>query len=272
MIPQDDRLTSTSWSSVEVRHSATECPFLVICDHATNLLPGRYGALGLDPAQLERHIAYDIGARGLALELARHLGATYVGSRFSRLLIDPNRGAHDPTLIMRISDGAVIPANARIGQAETALRLATFYDPYHTAISAELDRLVALGLTPIILSIHSYTDVWRGMAREWHCGILWDRDPRLARPLIEALRAPGLWKVGDNEPYSGRLKGDCLYRHGTLRGFPHALIEVRQDLIRDESGQSEWAGILAEAIDRVCAQPTAAKLSGVAFFGSHTDL
>lgn len=209
----------------------------------------------------------------LALELARHLGATYVGSRFSRLLIDPNRGADDPTLIMRISDGAVIPANARIAEAETALRLATFYNPYHAAISAELDMLSAGGRTPIILSIHSYTEVWRGMAREWHCGILWDRDPRLAQPLIDALRTDGRWKVGDNQPYSGRLIGDCLYRHGTVRGFPHALIEVRQDLIRDEAGQAEWARILAEAIDRVRAEPAvAADLSRVAFFGSHTDL
>jgi predicted N-formylglutamate amidohydrolase len=259
--------------AVELVPGHAASPVLVICDHATNIIPPEFGSLGLSPGALARHIAFDIGARGLALQLARRLGAAYVGSRFSRLLIDPNRGLDDPTLIMRLSDGAVIPGNAHLTSAGREARIARFYTPYHAAIEDALEGILAQGRPPIILSVHSFTETWRGTPRPWHCAILWDKDHRLALPLITALREDDALVVGDNEPYSGRLKNDCLYRHGTARGFPHALIEVRQDLIGEDSGQAAWADRLAAAVEAVLGDEVHSEaLSEVAYFGSHTDL
>lgn len=247
---------------------ATARLFLV-CDHATNAMPASYAGLGLPARELARHIAYDPGAAALTRALAARLDAPAVLSGFSRLLIDPNRGEQDPTLIMRLSDGAVVPGNARIGAAEREARLARFHRPYHAAIDAALDALTAArGAPPVLVSLHSFTPVWRGRTRPWQCGILWDRDPRLAVPLIEALGADPALTVGDNEPYSGRLRGDCMYRHGTMRGIAHALIEVRQDLIADEDGVAAWAARLSTALNEVSAAP---RLHEIAKFGSYTD-
>lgn len=246
--------------------------FLVICDHASNALPPGYGSLGLDAHEFSRHIAYDIGAGAVARRLAKELDCPAVLARFSRLLIDLNRGADDPTLVMKLSDGAIIPANRDVdafqNAAEFTRRLTDFYEPYHAAVAGALEGARSRGAVPAILSIHSFTPVWRGVARPWHVGILWDKDDRLPRPLLEGLRGePGL-VVGDNEPYSGELKGDCLYRHGTRNGLPHALVEIRQDLIGDLRGQEEWAGHLARL-----ALPIAANgdVSAVRHYGSRAD-
>lgn len=227
---------------------------LLLCDHAENTVPAPYGSLGLPPAEMRRHIAYDIGAAALAEGLSARLGVPALLSRFSRLLIDPNRGLDDPTLVMRVSDGTVVPDNATIDDGEIAARIARYYRPYHAAIAAELDAVLAAGIVPVILSIHSFTEVMKGVPRPWHVTVLWDRDPRLPRPLLRRLaREKGL-VVGNNEPYLGGLKGDTLYQHGTERGLAHALIEVRQDLIRDAAGQVAWADRLARVIDDVLAE------------------
>lgn len=223
--------------------------WLLLCDHARNWMPERYAGLGLPPEQLERHIAYDIGAEGVTRLLAARLGAPAVMSRFSRLLIDPNRGDDDPTLVMRLSDGAVVPGNARIDAAERDYRIRTFYDPYHRAVTAAIDAALAAGHPPAIVSVHSFTPLWRGARRPWEIGILWDEDPRLAVPMIERLKSDQSLTVGDNEPYSGRLKGDTMYRHATLRGLAHALIEYRQDLIADAAGQADWADRTATVLE-----------------------
>jgi predicted N-formylglutamate amidohydrolase len=226
--------------------------WLVICDHASNALPPGYGSLGLAAGEFARHIAYDIGAGAVARLLAGKLGCPAVLARYSRLLIDLNRGADDPTLVMKLSDGAIIPANRDVDAfqdvAEFERRLARFYEPYHAAVAGAIARAQAEGAVPVILSIHSFTPVWRGVPRPWHVGILWDRDDRLPGPLLEGLRAETGLVVGDNEPYSGELKGDCLYRHGTQNGLPHALVEIRQDLIADIRGQEEWATRLARLV------------------------
>lgn len=223
--------------------------YLVICDHAENRLPDAYGALGLPAAEFARHIAYDPGAAAVSHALARHLGAPAVMSTFSRLLIDPNRGEDDPTLIMRISDGAIVPGNAGVDDAERARRVARYYAPYHRAIDAAIDEGIAAGTVPALISVHSYTPVWRGHPRPWHAGVLWDRDRRMAVPLIEALRDDRELIVGDNEPYTGALADDCMNRHGTQRGIAHALIEIRQDLIADDSGAEAWAERLADIFE-----------------------
>ena len=228
---------------------------LIVCDHASNALPPEYGSLGLPAEAFQRHIAYDIGAAGVARRLAKLLNAPAVLSCFSRLLIDPNRGADDPTLVMRISDGALIPGNARIDAAEIERRREQYWRPYREAAIAEVERMAASGVTPSVVSIHSFTPVWKGAARPWHVALLWDSDPRLAKPLIAGLAGEGDLIVGDNEPYDGALAGDTMWELGTSRGLPHALVELRQDLIADEKGQAEWAARIARELKPVLADP-----------------
>jgi predicted N-formylglutamate amidohydrolase len=245
---------------------------ILLCDHAASTLPEAYGTLGLTPTELARHIAYDIGAQGVTERLAARLGVPAVMTRFSRLLIDCNRGEDDPTLIMRLSDGAVVPGNRTLTEEERAARIARYYHPYHAAIAEVIDRALTCGVVPILLSVHSFTPAWRGRVRPWHAAVLWDKDPRLAQPLLAELRTDAALLVGDNEPYTGRLKGDCLWRHGTSRGLPHALLEIRQDLIATEAGQAEWAGRLVDAMQRVLAAAAGSPdLRAVHMYGSHTD-
>ena len=222
---------------------------LLLCDHASNAIPPELGDLGLDAADRARHIAHDIGARGLTQALSDLLEAPAILSGVSRLVIDTNRGEDDPTLVMRLYDGSVIPGNRSVDAAETARRIETYHRPYHEAVASAIDDALALGATPRLISIHSFTPQLRGRApRPWHVGVLWDEDDRIARPLIARLAAEDELVVGDNEPYSGRLRGDCMYRHGTSRGLPHVLIEVRNDLIADRAGQEAWAALLARCL------------------------
>ena len=232
----------------EILHDTAPGPALVLCDHASNRVPDSVGGgdLGLSAADMGRHIAFDVGAAGVAKALGDKLNAAVILSRFSRLVIDPNRGDDDPTLVMKLYDGSIIPENRRAGADEVARRKAAFYDPYHAAITRRLDAMEAAGQVPHLFSIHSFTPQFRGRpVRPWHVGILWDRDGRLAQPLIARLQAEPDLVVGDNEPYSGQLQGDCMYRHGTLRGLPHVLIEIRNDLIETQAQQEAWAERLA---------------------------
>jgi predicted N-formylglutamate amidohydrolase len=245
---------------------------LILCDHAANLIPSDYGTLGLAPEDLARHIAYDIGAAAVAEHLARALRAPALLTRYSRLLIDPNRGPDDPTLVMQISDGRVVPGNAALDEAEIATRIARFYAPYHLAVEAAIDAGVTAGMPPVLVAVHSFTQAWKSVPRPWHVAVLWDKDPRFACPLLRELEAIPDITVGDNVPYSGQLKGDTLYQHGTLRGLAHALIEVRQDLILSPEGQAEWGEILARVVRKVLASAELApRLHAIERYGSHTD-
>lgn len=237
---------------------------VLLCDHARNALPPEYGALGLPPDEFSRHIAYDIGAEGVTRGLAARLQATALFTGYSRLLIDPNRGLDDPTLIMKLSDGAVIPGNRDIDAAERQKRVERYYLPYHTAITREIDSLIALRIRPILVSIHSFTPAWKNVPRPWHAGILWDRDGRLPRLLLDGLRRDASLVVGDNEPYHGALEGDTLNTHGTKRGLAHALIEIRQDLIADQSGVDEWVDRLALILEPVMKEPGLRREAGIA--------
>lgn len=224
---------------------------ILLCDHAANALPAAFGTLGLAPALMATHIAYDIGAAEVTADLAARFGAPAVLGRWSRLLVDLNRGDDDPTLVMKLSDGAIIPGNRRAGPAEIARRIRDFHAPYHAAITAEIARSRSAGIVPVLVSLHSFTPAWKGRVRPWQIGILWDRDGRLARPLMARLGEAG-FIVGDNEPYSGALENDTLNRHGTKAGLPHVLIEIRQDLIVTPEAARDMAGrlepILREAL------------------------
>jgi predicted N-formylglutamate amidohydrolase len=227
-------------------------PLLFLCDHASKAVPAAYGTLGLAPALFGTHIASDIGAATVTRALAQAFDAPAILGIWSRLLVDLNRGADDPTLVMKLSDGSLVPGNARIDAAETAARIARFHAPYHAAIAAEIAGLRAAGTLPVLVSMHSFTPVWKGVARPWEIGILWDRDGRLARPLIAEFANAG-FVVGNNEPYDGELEGDTLYRHGTMAGLPHVLIEIRQDLIGDDAAARALAARLVPILQRALA-------------------
>lgn len=240
---------------------------LIIADHASNRVPPPYGDLGLPPAEFQRHIAYDIGTEWLVHRLAAFTGAPGLLTRFSRLLIDANRGEDDPTLVMRLSDGAIVPGNAGVDAAERQRRIERFHRPYHQAIARQIDRMIATGLAPVILSIHSFTPAWKGVARPWDMAILWDSDDRMVLPALDAFRARGL-VVGDNQPYDGALRNDTLYHHGTARGLAHLLIEVRQDHIADEAGANHWAQTIFEVVAPLVALPA---MHETVFYRSRAD-
>lgn len=214
---------------------------LLICDHASNHVPGALAGLGLSQGELGRHIAWDIGAGDVTRKLSALLGATAVLGTVSRLVIDLNRDPKDPAAMPERSDGTDIPGNRALTKQEALRRVRTYFDPYHLEIERQLSRL---GDVPL-LSIHSFTPEMNGQPRPWHVGILWNQDGRLALPLIEALRTEGDLTVGDNQPYSGRELAYSMNRHAGGRGLLHAGIEIRQDLIDTSEKAHAWAGRLA---------------------------
>ncbi len=231
-------------------------PLLLVCDHATRAVPKALRNLGLGEEQLCRHIAYDIGAAELTRRLAGRFGATAVLAGYSRLVIDPNRALEDSTAIPVVSDDVVVPGNRALDAAEIERRVEAVFRPYHAAVAAEVARRMEAGAVPVLVSIHSFTPVMRGVARPWHVGVLWDRDPRVPLPMIARLRADGRWCVGDNEPYSGRTTlGGTIETHATPAGLPNVLIEVRQDLIALPEGVALWAQVLGDALEPILADP-----------------
>jgi predicted N-formylglutamate amidohydrolase len=191
---------------------------------------------------MARHIAYDIGAAGVARELARLLDAPAILANFSRLVIDPNRGEDDPTLLMKLYDGTIIPGNRHADADELELRLNRCYRPYHTALA----ELAARREDTVIVSVHSFTRQLRARPpRPWHLGLLYAADARLARPLLKRLEQEGDLCVGDNQPYGGHLPGDSIARHAIAYERPNILLELRNDLIETEAEQISWAKRLA---------------------------
>jgi predicted N-formylglutamate amidohydrolase len=219
--------------------------WVVTCDHAANTVPPfvNGGDLGLPAQDMERHIAYDIGAAGVALALGEALNSPVILSNFSRLVIDPNRGMDDPTLLMRLYDGSIIPANRHADDVQT--RLARCYTPYHNTLAGLMARPEAA-----LLSIHSFTPQLRGRPpRPWHVGVLASYDRRLADPLLARLAQEKDICTGDNEPYSGHLPGDAVDQHALSHGRPNVLIELRNDLIETDQTQKNWAQRLAPLLD-----------------------
>ncbi len=218
---------------------------VLVCDHASNIVPPGVTPLGISDADMNRHIAWDVGADSVTRQLAEALGARAVLSRFSRLVIDPNRGEDDPTLVMRLYDGTIVPGNRHVDAEEVERRKALCYRPYHAA----LEDLAARVADTVIVSVHSFTPQLAGRPpRPWQIGILYASDARLSRPLIDRLStAPDLC-VGENEPYAGHLPGDAISRHALAHGRHNTLIELRNDLIRTEAQQRAWADRLAPVL------------------------
>ena len=238
---------SMTWSPAHILGGERTSRWLIICDHATNRVPDwvNGGDLGISSDDMARHIAYDVGAAGVSIRLAEKLGAPAVLSNFSRLVIDPNRGEDDPTLVMQLYDGTIIPANRGTSLEDVEERLEKCYRPYHD----EVARLAGQRDDTVIVSVHSFTRQFRGRAmRPWHCGLLHADDDRLSTPLLDLLhQVPGMVAAA-NKPYSGYLKGDTIDRHAIRTGRQNTLIEVRNDLIETDSGQSEWADRFAELL------------------------
>lgn len=221
-------------------------PVLLTCDHASSRVPASLGALGLSVADLQRHIALDIGAADLTRRLATLLRVPAVLTGYSRLVVDCNRHLEDPSAFPASSDGSVVPGNVGLSAAQCSARAEALYRPYHGAISRLLD---GLGPLPGLVAVHSFTPHFDGFARPWHVGVLWDGDERLSAPLLTALRTTGEWCIGDNEPYSGRYPaGYTMDAHAESRGLPHVSIEVRQDLLATPEGVARWAALLASAL------------------------
>ncbi len=253
----------------EIIAGSLESGIIFICDHASNVIPTDYCDLGIDQADLQRHIAYDVGAAAVTRSLAHSFNAPAILSKFSRLLIDPNRGLDDPTLVMRISDGALIFQNAYIGQDEIQCRINRFYAPYHVAIKRVIDKVLDAGIIPVIISLHSFTRVMNGCERPWHVGVLWDSDPRLSVDLLTALQLDSHLVIGDNLPYDGALMGDTLNIHATKRGLANTLIEIRNDLISSELQAKQWGERLAGILHPLL---KASELREIKFYNSRTAL
>ena len=259
---------SAVFAPFEIVEGARDRGLVLLADHARRDLPDEYGDLGLPATEFDRHIAYDIGVEMVTRSLAALTGAPAVIAGFSRLLIDPNRGEDDPTLIRQLYDGTVVPGNYPMAPEERERRLDRYYRPYHDAVGAMIASVAqASGSAPFIFSVHSFTPVMQGHVRPWHAGVLWDLDDRVARPLIDMLAEDPLLVVGDNEPYDGALRGDTMFRHAIVNGFAHVLIEIRQDLIADDGGAEDWARRLAPIVDAINRRPD---IHQVKQYGSRT--
>jgi predicted N-formylglutamate amidohydrolase len=227
---------------VEVFRAKARSSFVIVCDHAGRELPRGLGTLGLSPEELQSHIAWDIGARGVARRLADLLDAALVLQRYSRLVIDCNRPLSAPDSIVLKSGGIPVLGNQALTRAEAEERARSIFKPYHAQIRSILNEREAHGQPSLLVALHTFTPELLGVPRPWHTGILYHRDTRLALPLLDLLRQePGL-VVGDNEPYRASDSSDLsIIEHGERRGLPYVEIEIRQDLVSDETGQVAWA-------------------------------
>jgi predicted N-formylglutamate amidohydrolase len=224
--------------------------FVIVVDHAGARIPRSLDNLGLDAAELSRHIAWDIGALGLARRMSAILDAPLVAQNYSRLVIDCNRDPQVDTSIPRLSEYTAVPGNIDLGEAEIAARRAEIFEPYHARIRALLDERQAAGRRTILVAQHTMTDVYKGASREMHGAVLYNRDRRFAGLVLEMLRRERDLTVADNEPYFVSDETDyTIPRHGEGRGLPHVEIEIRQDLVKEEAGQAAWAERISRALE-----------------------
>lgn len=244
----------------EIFNEDGTAPILLVCDHASWAIPRSMGQLGLEPRAFDLHIAYDLGAAELTRLLASRLNAPAVLAGYSRLLIDCNRQPGDPQSIPEVSDGVMIPGNQNLNEAEQAARAEAFHWPYHHAIDRIFAHLRRIGPEPLLFSVHTFTPSLGGQDRFWDVGILWNRDPRLAVPLISLLREHDRFHVGDNEPYSGKDIAYTINLHAAAAGLANAAIEVRQDHCEKPEELTRWAEVIGAALEAVLTMDTIHKV------------
>lgn len=207
--------------------------------------------MGLDPFARRCHLAIDIGAGPLTESLAESLGVTAVVQNYSRLIVDCNRQLMDPSAFLEYGDGILVPGNRNLHQQDKDLRASALYWPYHCAIDEQVQRLRKAGPAPAFIAIHSFTPVLNGESRAWQIGVLWDKDKRVKQMFLEGFRDAGYY-VGDNEPYSGKAPQDfTIDHHAEEIGLPHVGLEIRQDLIDDEEGVAQIAGVMRKIISSI---------------------
>jgi predicted N-formylglutamate amidohydrolase len=227
---------------------------LFVCDHSGRAFPARLNQLGLADWVLDKHVAWDIGSGDVAHYLATRFEAPLICSNYSRLVVDNNRHPEDPEVCITLSEGIAIPGNMDMSAVERERRFESIFDPYHAAIERQLNVVRDRGMVPALVAIHSCTPVFDRVVRPWHIGVLWDKDPRIAVPLLETFGDMDDVCVGDNEPYSGRDPHDyTIDHHGEAARIPHVSIEVRQDLIDTPEGAERWAGVLGDALEGILA-------------------
>ena len=227
-------------------------PFLLTCDHYGRLIPRTLGDLGVPAGELTRHIAWDIGIAGVAEALSDHLDAHLIAQRYSRLVIDCNRPPAAPSSIPLISEATTIPGNEGLERHDAEARRRGIFEPYHHRIREVIEQRLREGMPTVLVSLHSFTPVYAGVARPWHIGTLYHRDTRLPPVLLELLRAESDLVVGDNEPYAVSDETDyTIPVHGEARGLMNSGIEIRQDLIADQAGQRQWAERLARIFGEI---------------------
>lgn len=233
-------------------------PFVVICDHAGNVIPAALGDLGLPPEELSRHIGIDIGALAVAERVAASLEAPLIFQRYSRLVVDCNRIPRAPDSMAEVADGTVVPGNQGLDERSRRMRQGEILEPYHRRITSVLDARAAAGRPTLLVSIHSFTPVLRARPsdRPWQVGLCWHRDDRLSRLVVEELRTEAGLNVGENEPYSVNMEVDySIPFHGERRGIPYVEFEMRQDLLSDDAAADIWAArltrVLLAAADRL---------------------
>jgi predicted N-formylglutamate amidohydrolase len=245
-------LEGTEVPPVLEHNAAGRSPFLLTCDHYGRLIPRRLGDLGVPASELTRHIAWDIGIAGVAEALSKHLDAHLVAQRYSRLVIDCNRPPQAASSIPRISEVTTIPGNEGLAADAALARRRAIFDPYHHRISEVIDVRLRADMPTVLVSLHSFTPVYAGIARPWHIGTLYHRDTRLPPLLLRLLRAESDLVVGDNEPYAVSDETDyTIPVHGEARGLMNSGIEIRQDLITDQAGQKQWSDRLARIFGEI---------------------
>ena len=246
----------------EIVNDGGEAALLLICDHASCAVPEALDNLGLDSATVTDHIGWDIGAAAVTRQLAVLLDAPAVLAGYSRLLIDCNRPAQAPDLVPPVADGRPVPGNQNLSAADIAARRDAFFEPYHAEIRDFLDDFAADGRVPILAAMHSFTPAMTSddEARPWQISVCWDRDGRVALPVLAALRGEGLC-VGENQPYGfDPLSDFAIPEYGLKRGLPHILVEIRNDQIRDDTDVATWAECLAQHLTAALGDPAAQRI------------
>jgi predicted N-formylglutamate amidohydrolase len=242
-------------AAFNVERAHGQSPFFLICDHASAQVPRRLKSLGLSAQDLQRHIAWDIGAAKVAVKLAARLDAFLILQNWSRLVIDCNRPPGSEQSIVSVSESTRIPGNELVSPSDALLREQAIFRPYHERIRSEMALRESQKRQTILVAVHSFTPAFHGVQRSWHAGLLYNRDRRLAAPLLRALRTDLKLVVGDNEPYSASDSTDyAIPVYGEQRGLLHVGIELRQDLIAEAAGQNEWAERLAQALHSAAAE------------------
>jgi predicted N-formylglutamate amidohydrolase len=247
------RTVAHDWNPVRVSNPGGRSQFVILCDHASNHIPTSFGALGLDPVDLQKHIAWDPGALGVSQAMSRELDAPLVESCVSRLIIDCNRPLDAPDLVPSVSEVTTIPGNVDLDEAAKSQRVALSHKPYHAAIEDLAHERARKGMAdPLYVAVHSYTPVYRGVTRPWDIGIIHDGDDRVAAPLIAGLQALKRFNVGINEPYS---PADRVYytleRHASAFGLPAVMIEIRNDLITTAQKEMAWGEMLSRLLREI---------------------